>query len=136
MALGLVGRGRGRKEGCGGRLIVLSLCLIPTNLRRDLVALHHFSQRVLRTNIYTAAAGSRVSSRANSATLSKENSVKMALSTSIVNGTTDSHDRGVPKYCKAGVVTTEGLDFEVAVEMVLVPEPGKLLLTRLYVMLY
>lgn len=31
----------------------------------------------------------------------------------------------IPKTCKAAVVTKEGLDFEMAVEMVPVPEPGK-----------
>jgi hypothetical protein len=32
----------------------------------------------------------------------------------------------IPKECKAGVVYNEGPDFEVKVEMVPVPEPGKI----------
>lgn len=31
----------------------------------------------------------------------------------------------IPKECKAGVVYNEGPDFEVKVEMVPVPEPGR-----------
>jgi Alcohol dehydrogenase GroES-like domain len=31
----------------------------------------------------------------------------------------------IPKECKAGVVYNEGPDFEIKVEMVPVPEPGK-----------
>lgn len=38
------------------------------------------------------------------------------------NGVEPSFD--IPKYCKAGVVTKEGKDFEIEVQMVPVPEPG------------
>jgi len=31
----------------------------------------------------------------------------------------------IPKFCKAGVVTKEGPDFEMEVQMVPVPEPGE-----------
>lgn len=30
----------------------------------------------------------------------------------------------IPKFCKAGVMTQEGKDFKVEVQMVPVPEPG------------
>lgn len=44
---------------------------------------------------------------------------------SLSNGATSGQALQIPKMCKAGVVTKEGPDFEMAVEMVPVPEPGK-----------
>lgn len=41
-----------------------------------------------------------------------------------------SHDFQIPSHCKAGVVVNEGPNFEVKVEMVPVPEPGKPYATR------
>ena len=40
-------------------------------------------------------------------------------------GEMPSPEYEIPSHCKAGVVVNEGPNFEVRVEMVPVPEPGK-----------